>query len=69
MNYCYYSSDLSEEEKEEVLEKFITSTSNSFYNYIISTSRLKEGFDYSNIRLIIYFELGHSFIRFIQGLG
>ena len=65
MNYCYYSSDLSKVEKEEVIKKFITNTSNLFYNYIISTSKLEEGFDYSNICLVIYFELDYSFINFI----
>jgi superfamily II DNA helicase RecQ len=69
LDCCYYSSDLSEEEKEAVLEKFTTSTGNFFYDYIVSTSGLEEGFDYSNIRLVIYFELGHSFIGFIQGSG
>ena len=69
LNCCFYSSDLSEEDKEEVLEKFTSSTGNFFYDYIVSTSGLEEGFDYSNIRLVIYFELGHSFIGFIQGSG
>ena len=68
MNYYYYSSDLSKEEKEEVLKKFIININNFFYNYIISINKLEEGFNYSNIRLVIYFKLSHSFIRFIQGL-
>ena len=68
MNYYYYSSDLFKVEKEEVIKKFTISISNLFYDYIVSTNGLEEGFDYSNIRLVIYFELGHSFINFIQGL-
>ena len=65
LNCCFYSSDLSEEDKEEVLEKFTSSIGNFFYDYIVSTSGLEEGFNYSNIRLVIYFKLGHSFISFI----
>jgi superfamily II DNA or RNA helicase len=65
LDCCYYSFDLSKEEKEAVFEKFTTSIGNFFYNYIVSTSGLEEGFDYLNIRLVIYFKLGHSFIGFI----
>ena len=65
LNCCFYSSDVSKEDKEEVLKKFISSIGNFFYNYIVSISGLEEGFNYSNICLVIYFELGHSFIGFI----
>jgi hypothetical protein len=65
LDYYYYSSNLFKEEKEAVLKKFITSIGNFFYNYIISTSGLEEGFNYLNICLIIYFKLGYSFISFI----
>ena len=68
MNYYYYNSNLSKIEKKEVIKKFIISINNLFYNYIISTNKLEEGFNYSNIHLVIYFELGYNFINFIQGL-
>ena len=65
LNCCFYSSDLSKEDKEEVLKKFISNIRNFFYNYIVSINRLKEGFNYLNICLVIYFKLGYSFISFI----
>jgi hypothetical protein len=65
LDYYYYSFNLSKEEKEVVLKKFITNISNFFYNYIISTSGLKKGFNYLNICLVIYFKLSYSFISFI----
>jgi superfamily II DNA helicase RecQ len=68
LNCYYYNSDLSKKEKEEVLNKFTSNTRNFSSDYIVSTSGLEKGFDYSNIRLVIYFELGYSFISFIQGL-
>ena len=60
---CYYSSL---ENKEEVLRLFLSNEESS-YQAIVSTSSLEEGIDYPSIRLVIYFDLIHSFIGLLQG--
>ena len=65
MNYSKYSSELSELEKREVIDKFFNS-SKEFYSILITSNSLEEGLDYSYIRLIIYIDYYHSFISFVQ---
>ena len=53
----YYASNV--EDKEKVLESFI-----SLDLVIVATSALGEGFDYSSIRVVIYYLSSFSFIDF-----
>ena len=66
LNYSQFTSDLSPNQKEETLNAF-RSNNNKFYKVLVSTSALEEGFDYSFIRLVIYKDIGYSFIGFLQG--
>jgi superfamily II DNA helicase RecQ len=66
LNCCRYSSSLTKSEQELVLKSFTTDFSD-FYNIIVCTSGLQEGFDYAYIRLTIYFQHCYEFSGFLQG--
>ena len=66
LNCSRYYSELSKEEKTEILNNFLTSKED-YYNTLISSSALEEGFDYSSIRLVVYKDLAYSFLGFLQG--
>jgi superfamily II DNA helicase RecQ len=61
----YYAS-LSNEEKEETLCNF-RSSSSPFYSILVCSTALQEGFDYSTIRLVIFKDFAYSFLGFLQG--
>jgi hypothetical protein len=48
--------------KEEVLMSYLTSYKNKI---LMSSSGLQEGIDYLYIRLVVYIDFVHSFIRFL----
>jgi hypothetical protein len=50
--------------KEEVLMSYLTSNKDRI---LVSSSGLQEGIDYPCIRLVVYIDFAHSFIRFLQG--
>jgi hypothetical protein len=60
---CYYSTL---EDKEDVLDQFITNQGD-FYKVLVSSSSLEEGIDYPCIRFVIYVDFLYSFIGFLQG--
>jgi superfamily II DNA helicase RecQ len=50
--------------KEVVLMSYLTSNKDKI---LVSSSSLQEGIDYPCIRLVVYIDFTHSFIRFLQG--
>ena len=61
-----YTSKLSVSERESVLKGFRESNL-EFFSILVSTSALEEGFDYSSIRLVVYYRSCFSFLGFLQG--
>jgi hypothetical protein len=53
LNYSYYSSRLSNQEKENILIGVFNS-SLDFYRILVTSNSLQESIDYSTIRLVIY---------------
>jgi superfamily II DNA helicase RecQ len=66
LNCSRYSSESTDLEKEEVLDRFFNSEED-FYSILVTSSGLEEGLDYPCIRLVVYIDYCHSFIGFIQG--
>lgn len=66
LNCRRFYSTLLDVDKESTIREFST-TFDSFNSVLASTSSLEEGFDYSSIRLVIYFEASYSFLGFLQG--
>jgi superfamily II DNA helicase RecQ len=66
LNCSYYNSSLSIEDKNNTLNSFLNSKED-YYNTLVTSSSLEEGFDYSFIRLVIYKDKAYSFLGFLQG--
>ena len=66
LNCSKYYSSLSKEEKELTLSNYLNS-SEDYYNTLVTSSSLEEGFNYSSIRLVIYKDIAYSFLGFLQG--
>jgi superfamily II DNA helicase RecQ len=68
LNCTKFTSELNNLQKQSVLSTFVNNFT-SYNNILVCTNSLQEGFDYSNIRLTIYFEFAFDFIGFLQGFS
>jgi superfamily II DNA helicase RecQ len=66
LDCALYTSNSSDLEKEATLRGF-SESGLEYFSILIATSALEEGFDYSSIRLVIYFQFCYSFLGFLQG--